>query len=264
MNLPVPIPGLLARFDDPHRTRALILLGSYARDTPGQYSDIDLYRLLPSDLKGGHSESHLIDHHLITLAEIDPGRVEQWFADPDLAITVILSLRDAVPLIDRAQTFHQIHQRAIDFTWNDAMIQKARRWTSREMVNWIEEVHKGLQYLLDHHIGRAIQSRNGLSWGLARILQVHLPAMTHSENDLLDTLATILPPTSPIPALLQKAFAIDPLPLRDQVIAALNLYIETAHLLKPTLQDPERAMIMETVQRIAQSLAPLDQSNRLT
>jgi hypothetical protein len=140
------------------------------------------------------------------------------------------------------------------------MQERADRWASEQMVGWAEEAHKGLEGLRRDDIGRLLNGRHGLSWGLTRIVQVQRGVLESSDNAFYDQIAQELGPASEWVRLRALAFGIGvgegPAPsLPDQVRAGLRLYAATAALLEALLLPEHRPLVADTVQLIHAALA---------
>jgi hypothetical protein len=258
MKPPPNLRALAQRFDRPG-VNAIVLMGSYARGSPGPYSDIDLVCFTDEDMgplsgKG----SHLIDGNLVVVSQVTPDQIETWFSQPEAAVEVIAGLRSGRPLIDRNATFASLQERAQAFEWDAAMQHKANAWASKQLVGWIEEVHKGLEGLRRGDIGRMLHARFGCSWGLSRVVCVQQGVLLSGDNALYEEVTHAVGSETTWARLCGAAFGIGsaegPLTLRDQVIAGLNLYVATAQMLEEVLQPEDTPLIMETVKLIKTTL----------
>jgi hypothetical protein len=187
--------------------------------------------------------------------------VEGWFTRPEEAVKVVGGLRRGRALLDRQGTFATIQARAHTFTWDAAMQARAAAYTSAQMVGWIEEVHKGLEGLRRGDIGRLLNARYGLSWGLSDVVQVHRGVLVSGDNGVWDEVAQAVGSGTEWSVVRRAAFGIEApgggaLPLRDQVRAGLRLYVLTARLLGATLAPRDDELVAQTVRLIEQTLAP--------
>jgi hypothetical protein len=254
---PVPIEQLIHRFDAPG-VRALVLMGSYARGEAGPFSDIDVVRLTDgSELPG--AGSYLMDGYLVVVSDVTPGQVERWFTEPEAATDSIMGVRSAQVLLDRDGYFADIQRCARAFVWDQAMQERANQWASAMLVGWIEEVHKGLAGLQTNDIGRLLNARHGLSWGLGRVMKVQRGILLSGDNALYDELAQEMGQQSEWMRLLGIAFGIESEEekaptLGEQVRAGLRLYILTAELIAPVLRTEDQPLITQTIQLIRKTL----------
>jgi hypothetical protein len=246
---------LARRFDAPE-VQAIALVGSHARGEAGPYSDIDLVRFLAQDTKSvSGSSSHLIDGRLVVVSDVHPADIEQWFSHPEKALTHIPGLRQARPLIDREESFAGLQNRAHAFVWDEEMQTKADAWASEQMVGWIEEVHKGIEGLRRNQIGRLLNARFGLSWGLSRVMQVQRGVFLTGDNDFFTAVENAIGRDTPWAQLHRIVFSVDnigdrPPTLREQVTAGLGLYIATADLLRGVLRPADLPLIKQTITSI--------------
>jgi predicted nucleotidyltransferase len=255
---PPDFMALAHRFNQPG-IQALALMGSYARNAAGRFSDIDLVRYTrteEAELPG--SGSHLIDGRLVVVSQVTPKQVEESFMQPEIAVEAIAGLRQAQPLLDREGIFAAIQQRAWAFRWDETMQAKANRWASRQMVGWIEEVHKGLEGLRSNDIGRLLHARFGCSWGLTRVMCVQRGVLLSGDNALYHQVIAAVGPDTDWARLCQTAFGIEQsgqrLSLREEVIAGLRLYSLTAQMLEDILEEGDASLVMETAALINQTL----------
>ena len=228
---------------------AIVLMGSHARGTAGPYSDVDLVRFTAGDeivLPG--SGSQLIDSQLVVVSDISPSQVESSFNQPEVAVETIAGLRYGRALSDRDGFFGAIQQRALAFQWDEVMQEKADRWASRQMVGWIEEVHKGLEGLRSGDTGRLLQARFGCSWGLARVICVQRGILLSSDNGLFEGVITAVGRDSEWSHLCRAAFGAGPEPstLQEQVKAGVQLYRLSAAMLSAVLLPEDRTLIANT------------------
>ena len=81
--------ALADRFDHP-RAQAVVLMGSYARDAAGPFSDVDLVRYTRDEQTAlDESDSHLINGRLVVVSDITPSQVEAAFLQPEMDVEVI-------------------------------------------------------------------------------------------------------------------------------------------------------------------------------
>src|SRR5262245_13961435 len=250
---------LIERLDRPD-VRAIVLMGSHARGDAGPYSDVDLVRFVgePSKLKE-ETHSYLIDGCLVDVSDRGQAEIENWFSAPEEASNVIGGLRSARPLLDRDQIFAHVQSRARSFAWDASMQQKADAWASRQMVGWIEEVHKGLEGLRRNDLGRLLNARHGCSWGLSRVVQVQRGILLSGDNAFYDELADDVGWDSEWVRLRRIAFGVagenEAAPsLREQVTAGLNVYVVTAEMLARSLRSEDEPLVAETVRLIRLTL----------
>jgi hypothetical protein len=247
--------ALAARFDGP-QVKAVTLMGSFARGDAGPFSDIDVVRFtglgpacLPLD------GTHLIETRLVVASTVNDETVERWFNEPDQAVKVIAGLCSGRALIDRDGYFAALQARAQAFRWDANMQQKANQYASRQMVDWIEEVHKGLEGLQRGDPGRLLNARFGLTWGLAGVMLTQRGVLEKGDNHFFNQLLEEFGENSEWSRLFKAAFGMVPLPgtandLPNQVRAGLRLYVLTANLLGCALQPGDSDLIRQTVARI--------------
>ena len=252
--IPIDLDRVLQQWPPP-RPQAVALLGSYARGDAGPFSDVDFLFLLPAGAQKPKHTNFLLDERLVTVNAVTPEQMDGWFTEPEQAVNVVAALREAIPLQDEDRLFAQVQSRARSFAWTAEMQAKADRYASHQMVGWIEETHKGLEGLRRNDVGRLLNARFGLSWGLAGLMRVQRGILGNSDNSFYDDVRRGLGEESRWSRLLAAAFGVTEsdgnlISLHESVIAGLQLYCETAHLLVYALQPDDRPLIDATVARI--------------
>lgn len=228
---------------------AVVLAGSYARGEEHRLSDVDLM-LFASESAEERMELHVIEGKLHVVSRILPAQVETWFTHPKLASEIIQGLRTARILFERGYTFTRIQKRAHAFRWDSAMQAKADAWTSSELAKLAEEVQKGLSGLQSGHVGRLLNARFGLSWGLSQIMQVDRGVLLSGDNAFMEEVEAAVGDRAWIEERRRAFSAVPGLQLRDQVAAGLRLYLATARLLDRALQPQDRPVVEHAVRLI--------------
>lgn len=252
--------ALTARFFRPDMA-ALVLVGSFARGNAASFSDVDLLCVMENDAsQHPGAGSHLTDGRLVVVSPVTLAQLEVAFVQPEIAVQMIAGLRSAQILMDPQGIFAAVQARAEAFVWDTEMQARANAYAAAEMVGWIEEVHKALSGLCDHDVGRLLNARFGLSWGLSRVMQVQRGVLLSGDNGFYTEVAAAVGEDSPWVALRRMAFGIEgpdgPAPdLCTQVRAGLQLYAETAALLANVFPPDSAALIDATVALIRSNLA---------
>jgi len=250
---------LAKKFDCPD-INAIVLMGSYSRGIQGVFSDIDLVRFIDEQANPKHKDgSYIIDNYLVVVSSVRPAEVKDWFSRPELAVKVISGIRNAQILIDKNNTFASIQARAKNFEWTEEMQKKANLWVSKEMVGWIEEVHKGLEGLRSNDIGRMLNSRFGCSWGLSHVMCVYKGLLLSGDNGFYEEEMDAVGIDSEWSRLRRIAFGIEDdngrtPTLNEQVIAGLRLYILTAEIVKDVFPTEDKVLIEQTLELIKTNL----------
>jgi Nucleotidyltransferase domain len=250
---------LIDRFDAPD-VDALVLMGSYARGEAHQYSDIDLARFTSAHGDGrSKAFTGLIADRLVNVNDLGPAAVEEIFTKPDVASSYLAGLRFARPLRDHNDAFAHIQARAHAFTWDERMQQAANHWASEALAGWSEDMRKGLAGLVTNDIGQLLSARFASSWGLSHIMQVQRGVLMMSGHDFYDAVSNAVGNDSEWVHLRRVTFAISnangAMPkLREEVVAGLKLYVETAQLLVKVLRSEDEPLIKQTTELIEEGL----------
>ena len=281
MELPAEFPSLLEEWKTAE-TVAFALLGSYARGDAGPHSDVDVVRFVNDDKHGEDARSFLVgdtkaarerDDYipltgnprpcLVVRSTVTPSQIENWFTEPGQAVNIIIGLREGRALWDPNGLFSAVQQRAWEFKWTRTHQEKADQMAGKELVGWIEEAHKGLEGLRRNDVGRLLNARFGLSWGLAWVMRLHRGVFATSDNTFFSDVVSAVGPETRWAKLLHQAFGIadgaegDSFSLREEVMSGLLLYCETFSLLKESLPQDDFLLIEATVRRIRREMATL-------
>jgi hypothetical protein len=248
----VDLTALVARFDGPSVV-SIVLMGSHATGSAGPFSDVDLLRLVTGEKPPGDG-SHWLDGRLVTVSSRTLGQLNEIFDDPREACTFIQGLRLGRALLDRDAAFAAVQRRAAEFVWDDALQAKANEHAANELVGWIEEVHKALEGLRRGHTGRMLNGLFGLTWGLSNVVMVQRGVLLGSDNDIWDAVNQAVGMETRWVVLRRRAFGINGGDLQQQVRAGLALYGATVALMEAVLPEPQRSMIVATVERIHSEL----------
>ncbi|MCP4428055.1 MAG: hypothetical protein GY803_26515 [Chloroflexi bacterium] len=243
---------LAERFIEP-TVNAVALMGSFARGDAGHFSDVDLVRFLAPDAPDSiNARSFIVDDRLVVVSNVLPSQAEAWFTRPELASECIAGVRVARPLWDPEGIFAQIQRRAHEFVWDSDMQLKANAFAEEQMVGWVEEVHKGLEGLRRNDVGRMLNARFGLSFGMMKVARVYLGILITGDNTFYSQIVERIGNDSEWARLCRASFGIKSkeggvFSLPEQVMAGLRLYILTADMIRNDVGIDARAIIDHTV-----------------
>jgi hypothetical protein len=230
---------------------AVTLMGSHARGEAQHYSDIDLVCFVRSATTP-EPDTHYVDRQLVVVSYVTTEQTEAWFTEPKQVVEVMRNLQQAKPLIDRTGTFAQLQQRAQEFQWTPAHQRKADAYAANQMIELIEEVHKGLNGLTQYHVGRLINASHGLAWGLTYAALVQKGVLASGDNGLLADAQTAMGRDSEWSQEQRRAFGIgssltDAVSLVEQTKASLRLYRLTYAMLQSVCKPGDCALIEKTI-----------------
>lgn len=255
----VEFDSLVRRFRLPD-IKAIAVAGSFARGDAGPYSDVDLLCFRKTDLAPHNPVTHLIGQRCISVSEVNPSSIERYFTDPVAATECMQGLRTARPLWDPDRCFATVQDRARAFAWDLILQEKANAWASAQMVFWIEEAYKGMEGLRRGDVGRMLNARYGLSWGLTKVVRVQRGILITSDNTSYTDVVNYVGTHKEWSQVSVKAFGLTDSELRDQVRAGLRLYTLTAALLVKALRPEDKKLVDETVLRINRELGETPRS----
>lgn len=227
---------------------AVGLFGSHARGDYGSYSDIDIVRFLEVEKE---PRTNLVNGNFVVVSDVSPARVEKWFSSPEAATETMRGLTCAKPLIDPDQYLSKLIHRAQNFVWTVEMQRKANVAVSDMMVGWIEEVQKSLEGLRRGDIGRMLNGKHGLTWGMLKVMRVKNGVLLSGDNGSYSEVLEELGADSCWSNLCAEAFGVDgSYSLEEELTAGLRLYRLTAEMIAEDLVPEHRVLVEEVVARI--------------
>ncbi|MCG8643504.1 MAG: nucleotidyltransferase domain-containing protein [Desulfobacterales bacterium] len=249
--------AITQRIKEIHKEKleAIALMGSYARNDANKYSDIDIVCFLKEKVSDQPTEIEVVDSKYIVISFCPKKEVETWFSDPEKVTECIAGLRSSKSIWDPYGFLCDLRRKAIDFKWDTTLQTKANEYASRELVSWIEEVHKALSGLLSDDIGRMLNGLFGLTYGLFKVLRVQSGIFLAGDNSFFQQVIDYFGEKSQLAILSKKAFGIDnALEIRDRVFAGIKLFDHITDLLLDILTDDDKKAILFVKDEIKKAL----------
>jgi len=250
--------SLVAQLDN-ENTIGVALLGSFARDEGGRFSDVDIRcyvrqpPLNPAEIfYMQYLDGYLVSFYLTTL--------EDEYASlrtPQKAIWAVPGLRQIRILLDKDGSIGALKESAAKFSW-ESIRTEANLYTSWNFSGFAEEVFKILAGLIQKDESRTLYATWGLTQGLATTLLVQHGVLVPTENAFIDLAQAAAGLTSEWTHQFRLATGLDPLPLEEPAFvgygkAGLALYCETARLLQDILLPKDAEVINRTLKIIAEA-----------
>jgi hypothetical protein len=238
-------------------TVAIALAGSYARGDATRWSDIDIIRYATTMPVASEERYTLAirDGRLVSVSTTTIAAKQVEMARPEVAIFAVPGLRQARILHDPSGTLAALHQQARDFVW-EPLRAAASAYASEMVMGLAEETHKLLGALSRGDESATLYAAHGALLGLTRAVAVGLGVLIESENSYYRQAQDSAGADSAWTRYhrLAAGFVVDAshkLPADAIGIAALNLYCETARLLRPLLLPRHLPVIEVTLEAIA-------------
>lgn len=224
---------------------AIALMGSYARNVAKKYSDIDIVCFLKDGIADQPTEIEVVDKKYIVISYCTNKDVETWFSDPEKVTEYVSGLRSAKKVWDPYGFLGDLRERAIQFQWDNTLQLKANEYASKQLVLWIEEVHKALTGLQINDIGRMLNGLFGLTFGLFQVIRVQRGILLSSDNSFFQQVIDHFGDQSYFTLLSKKAFGIgDPLEIRERVLAGIKLFDYITDMLIDILREDDKKAIL--------------------
>ncbi|MGO4302322.1 nucleotidyltransferase domain-containing protein [Cupriavidus sp. RAF12] len=223
-------------------TVGLLLTGSFAKGNATPHSDVDLI-VSSADIQDGGQRIFRHCGRLVNLKIQSRETLASVLVDPQSACRYLTALTYSVPLIDRDGFLQDLLDKARNFDWTPELIYSAHRDAAAELIAWLEEVHKGIAGLELGDSGRLLQAVHGCSWGMLRVVQLHLRVLEGGDNTVVDDVMAAVGAAAEWPTLLRTAIGLTGASLSDRVEAGLELFCATSELVQSSFLPDEMRMI---------------------
>jgi hypothetical protein len=238
---------------------AIALAGSCARGNATRWSDVDIIRYattMPATTEERYTLT-IRDRRLVSVSTTTIAAKQAELTQPEAAIFAVPGLRQARILHDPSGALAALHQRARDFTW-EPLRAAASAYASEMVMGQAEEAHKLLGALNRRDESATLYAAHGAVMGLTRAVAVGRGVLIESENSYYRQVQAAAGFDSPWTRYhrIAAGYVIEPghaTPADAIGIAALNLYCETARLLRPLFLPHHLPVIQITLDVIAGS-----------
>ena len=240
-------------------TAAVALAGSYARGDATHWSDVDIIRYATT-MPATSEERYTLairDWRLVSVSTTTIAAKQAELTQPEAAIFAVPGLRQARILHDPSGALAALHQRARDFAW-EPLQAAASAYASEMVMGQAEEAHKLLGALNRRDESATLYAAHGAVAGLTRAVAVGRSVLIESENSYYRQVqeAAGLDSAWTRYHRIAAGFVVDTshkLPADAIGCAALDLYCETARLLRPLFLPHHLSVIQITLDVIAGS-----------
>jgi hypothetical protein len=232
------------------------IVGSYAREQAGRYSDVDFdifVNQLP-DHRYDRYTLHYWENKLISLKYTLLEDERAALRDPRRAIWAVPGLRGMKILLDKDGSMSALQGAAREFEW--APLQPAAdEFAAEEVMGNAEEVHKILNGLAREHESAVLYATWGLVKNMLEAVAVQRGIMIISENHYFDLIQDSVGRDSDWTRTFRTAWGLGPGGSHFQVRggAALALYRLTATMFDEFVPDRHRAVVNKTRQLIEEA-----------
>lgn len=220
---------------------AVAVVGSHASGDATADSDIDLAVV-------GEGPHYRLEVHNGMLASVGWAPAEEQrrrLYDPDWLGTHVAGWRHAVLLHDREGVGAAIQAEAHAWTW-ELVSDRVDMWVAESVTGFTEEVQKLVTSLAREQMTMAAVQRSVLALRLARTLALHRRILYGSENRLWDIVAKEIPSWRSTQG---AALGVGGESLEDGCSAALQLFALAAREVIPLLDDRQRAVVDQGLER---------------
>lgn len=223
------------------------LVGSYARGTNHQWSDVDLVFLCDTEKE---SEVTIYGQHYFTISYVTEASLTQYLKEPSLILNGLTAFQDMKIIYDPENHFKKFQELARAFQWSSVLREHAKHRAKMELISYVEEAQKALSGLKEQHHGKMLNGHFGLSYGMFQVIRLRDQIMIGSDNDFYDAVYHSLDDKDPVKELAPMAFNIKPGSLTDQLDAGLELFVHVSNSLMDFCSHEEKDYLMRMVQEI--------------
>jgi hypothetical protein len=238
------LSNLVAQIDHPHFV-GILLGGSYARGDATEFSDVDIACIVPDNTKLRDKRFFYRDGKLVACGVKSIEGIRASLKRPETAIVVARGIGDCRVLLDKDGSVTALLEEVRQFTW-DSLRETANHQVSFRLVMATEMAQKVANELakgddLSLHLPTA-----KLFTELTLITAIACGVLIKSDNTYY---RQVQEASGPAWAHLHRAIsgADGPTPLREQAVASLHLYRETAALLRPIILPEHRDTVEQTL-----------------
>lgn len=237
---------------------AIILGGSQARGDATRYSDVDFMRLVktPEDVKPKrymYREGRLVSIGTRTIA-----KYRASMQDPESAIFVVPSMREARILLDKDGEFARFQQEARSFTW-EPLQELANEQAGTLLMLFSEYAHKILGSMLVRDEIALASAVNELLYQMTLAMAIQRGVLIESGNSYFRQVEHSVSFGSAwtryhlVVAGLEQVVS-QRSNIEERAIAALRLYQETLVIMRDALQPMHREVAEQTSRIIEEAL----------
>lgn len=225
------------------KTKAIALMGSFARGDEKKYSDVDIVCF--TDKKEEKEPIiKIIDDRYVVVSFVNEKEVNHSFTNPSQISAFIQGLQIAKILWDPNKYLEKLQEKAKKFKWNKAIQEKANRHVSKELVGWVEEALKAVQGAKHNDVGRMLSGLFGLSHGMLNILRIQKGVLLKGENTTFEQVTEKIKDNPKLVLLLNVVFCTrEKLSLKEQTVAGLKCFLVVTDYLDNIIQKQDRIVI---------------------
>lgn len=247
------LTSLLPQLDD-NTVTAVILHGSYARgEARPPFSDVDLVRIL-RETPDRKQQKQFIWHggYLLNLSSRPLSIYRDWLTIPQEAIFRLSTIRDARILLDKEGSFRAFQQETLHWKW-EPLQDAANAYASRLLVELTEVVLRTLGAVQNHNTIMLIERINlHILPAVTEAVGIQRGILATGNNYVFQIFQSLGMDSSWTRYYLDAAGSpshVSQISLEARGVAALRLYQETVHLLRPCF-SPEHFETIETLLKV--------------
>ncbi|MBI3170714.1 MAG: nucleotidyltransferase domain-containing protein [Chloroflexi bacterium] len=245
------LQSIIARFNRPG-VIGISVAGSYTRGMQDEFSDVDL-DIFVDELPKDDYTLRIFDEKLVSVKYVRLADELDSLTKPERAVWAVPGLSNMHILSDENGALAKLKQTAKDFKW--AGLQPAAdQYAVDKLSSCAEEAHKIMSGLKTNNESKVLYASWGMFKNLSFAALVQAGLMIQTENRVFAILEEHFGSDHPWTRSFRLSFGMD---VEDGVpayktrgTASLDMYEETAKLLKDIINDKHREVIENTLQLI--------------
>ncbi len=244
---------------DDENTVGIALVGSFARQEGGAYSDVDLWHFVRQLPSYGTETSRLdwIDGHLVSIKTLLIEQEERDFSIPKKAIWAVPGWQHSRILLDKDGQLARVREAAFSFRW-DRLQGQANAFASYHLAGSAEEIYKILDGLTRLNECKTLYAIWSLSQDIADVLLVQRGVLVPTENSFIDCAQAAAGRDSEWTRQFRRTIGLEHVPAGQLPYmfygkAGLRLYQETVNLMKDILRPEDVPLVERALQVIREA-----------
>jgi len=232
------------------------IVGSYAREQEGKYSDVDI-DIYVSKMPENPYDRYTLrywDDKLVSLKYTLLSEERAALTDPRRAIWAVPGILGMRILLDKDGSMAALQRAARDFDWSSLQA-AADEYAAEQIMGNAEEVHKILNGLAGGPESTVLNATWGLVKSMLEAVSVQRGLMIVSENRYFDLIQDAVGRNSKWTAAFRTAWGLDTVSSQYQARgeAALKLYCLSAEMFDKLIPDKHRDVVNRTLEIIKEA-----------
>ncbi len=210
------------------------LIGSYASNNHNEFSDVDIICGLKEGFSS-YSDNKYIGKKYISINYDSVSDILRNYTEPYKYIMGNSSIKDMVVLYDPSSFLKDFREKCMNIDYLNEFTDKINNYVNKQSIDWIEEVNKAVSGYIYYNPTKMLEGLHGLTYGMLNVLSIS-EGIVRSRQGLLPTLEKYFS-NKKVYKLLENAFGVIEMDIKERVYSGLLLYIEIIEIIKYRFND---------------------------